>query len=1015
VAGFVVKPVVVDTFEVPGSWMAVASGLAELKICSRKGADGQALGMKFDFKGGRGFVVARKELPRPLSETWEFRFRIRGTVPENCFEFKIVDPSGANVWRWIEEPVKVGRRWREMVVSSNDIQFGWGPAGGGMPTAIGAIEFVISAGTGGAGQLWIDHFHWADTGPLEPAYCVASSGNPQALRTSSTRLAWLSAKDDEQPWVELDFGKSQRLGGMILHWCPGKARDVEVETLEDEIWKPVLQLKGVGRNVRSTPVPLHCNETRHIRLKFEKGAGLNRVEWKGPQFSHSEDEFLHAIAAAAPRGAFPKYWLRKQTLLTPVGSPLGGPRSMMNEEGMVETDVAGPSLEPFLHHNGRLWTWADAGLKQSLEKGWMPLPKVVWDCSSLSLEIAATPWTGEGERGTLVRYSVVNHSSTSHRARLDVAIRPFQTTPPWQHYRDLGGKSPIHNLDFQNDRCVINQSRVVLALDRPSHIGAQPFVADLLTNVLEKGIPADIGVTDPLGWAEGVFSFDLDLAPGETLVRRVLIPFKPSTDLTSKAAGSGPPPTRQWVEALGNVIFDVPPAWDDASRAWFTTAAHILTNKNGPALHPGPRRYDRAWIRDGVVMGGALVRAGATDAFVDFIKWYAPYLRKDGFVPCCVDENGPDWLIEHDSQGQWLYGISECHRFGAGDRFALDLWDSVMRCVAHTHDLRERRPDAGYDLPDKRPFRGLLPESASHEGYLAHPVHSYWDDFWAIRGLRDIGRLADRLERPRKDRMAIHGLADAFTESVSKSLRATMELRKIPYIPGSVEWADFDPSATAVAVMLLDGLGILPEDGLKDTFDRYLEGFRKKVSGETAWTNYSAYEMRIVSALVRLGRREDAHELLRFLLDDRRPREWNQWPEITWKDPHSPGHFGDLPHSWIGAEYVFGFASLFAYERPADETLVIAAGLPAEWFANGRDNGVTGLATYYGHLTYRLRIRGIKWQLELEPLASPPEGGIEVRLPEAPGISVLRVAGQDCAVPSTGIVRLSPLGRPLDA
>ena len=37
---------------------------------------------------------------------------------------------------------------------------------------------------------------------------------------------------------------------------------------------------------------------------------------------------------------------------------------------------------------------------------------------------------------------------------------------------------------------------------------------------------------------------------------------------------------------------------------------------------------------------------------------------------------------------------------------------------------------------------GLLPESVSHEGYLAQPVHSYWDDFWALRGFKDAAFMA---------------------------------------------------------------------------------------------------------------------------------------------------------------------------------------------------------------------------------------------------------------------------------
>jgi len=45
-----------------------------------------------------------------------------------------------------------------------------------------------------------------------------------------------------------------------------------------------------------------------------------------------------------------------------------------------------------------------------------------------------------------------------------------------------------------------------------------------------------------------------------------------------------------------------------------------------------------------------------------------------------------------------------------------------------------------------------------------------------------------------------------------------------------------------------------------DTFDKYLAGFRERTRGAENWTNYSAYEIRIIGALVRLGRRREAVE-----------------------------------------------------------------------------------------------------------------------------------------------------------
>ena len=118
--------------------------------------------------------------------------------------------------------------------------------------------------------------------------------------------------------------------------------------------------------------------------------------------------------------------------------------------------------------------------------------------------------------------------------------------------------------------------------------------------------------------------------------------------------------------------------------------------------------------------------------------------------------------------------------------------------------------------------------------------------------------------------------------------------------------------------------------------------------------SYTPYEIRIIGALVRLGRRDAAIELLRFFLSDRRPRPWNQWPEISWRDSAAPAHLGDLPHTWIAAEYVLAVRTLFAYERESDESLIIAAGLAPEWL-DGAGVRVNGMPTLYGALSYSLR------------------------------------------------------------
>ncbi len=59
---------------------------------------GGALRIDYDFRGHGGWAAARKEFPRELPENWAIRLRLRGEGPPQTLEFKLLDPSGKNVW-----------------------------------------------------------------------------------------------------------------------------------------------------------------------------------------------------------------------------------------------------------------------------------------------------------------------------------------------------------------------------------------------------------------------------------------------------------------------------------------------------------------------------------------------------------------------------------------------------------------------------------------------------------------------------------------------------------------------------------------------------------------------------------------------------------------------------------------------------------------------------------------------------------------------------------------------------
>ncbi len=88
-----------------------------------------------------------------------------------------------------------------------------------------------------------------------------------------------------------------------------------------------------------------------------------------------------------------------------------------------------------------------------------------------------------------------------------------------------------------------------------------------------------------------------------------------------------------------------------------------------------------------------------------------------------------------------------------------------------------------------------------------------------------------------------------------------------------------------------------------------------------------------------------------------------------------------MPHSWIGAEYILSIRSLFAYEREADQALVIAAGIADDWLDAG-GVVVKDLPTYYGKLSYTLRREdSATLRLMLAGNLAMPTGGIVVKPP----------------------------------
>ncbi len=193
-----------------------------------------------------------------------------------------------------------------------------------------------------------------------------------------------------------------------------------------------------------------------------------------------------------------------------------------------------------------------------------------------------------------------------------------------------------------------------------------------------------------------------------------------------------------------------------------------------------------------------------------------------------------------------------------------------------------------------------------------------------------------------------------------------MQAHNIDYLPGSAELGDFDATSTSIALSPVGEQQLLPPEALLATFERYWKDFAARRT-DKGWDAYTPYEWRNLGTFIRLRWRDRGMELIDFLMNDRRPREWNQWAEVVGREPRKSRFVGDMPHGWVASDYGRSLLDMFAFERPADETLVLMAGVPKAWTEH-EGFAVKNLRTPFGPLSYSLRVEDKQVVLDVEEI-----------------------------------------------
>ncbi|MCB1131762.1 MAG: hypothetical protein KDN05_11570 [Verrucomicrobiae bacterium] len=372
---------------------------------------------------------------------------------------------------------------------------------------------------------------------------------------------------------------------------------------------------------------------------------------------------------------------------------------------------------------------------------------------------------------------------------------------------------------------------------------------------------------------------------------------------------------------------------DERMTFLYDAAVRTLLMLSADEYVPGPYTYRRFWFRDACLMLHPLIALGLTDRAERILSGFPKRQTVTGYFS---SQEG-----EGDSNGQVLWIAARFVRM-TGRPLPDGVDKALRKAVAW---LKQKR------LPDSASggTAGLLPAGFSAE-HLGPNDYYYWDDFWALGGLREMAAVWRKLGESDAASEADH-LADRFESAIRKSIDSIPEARSqggIPAAPGRRMDAGAVGSMVSDYPLQIDPPG---DPRIMRTLDFLMNHsfHRGGFFQDMIHSGINAYlTLDLAQTLLRAGDPRFA-DLVRAVAEVASPT--GQWPEAI--HPNTLGGcMGDGQHGWAAAEWIMMMRNCFVREE--HDALVIGAGLLPEWLEDGAPLEFGPTPTAHGEVTVRL-------------------------------------------------------------
>jgi hypothetical protein len=405
----------------------------------------------------------------------------------------------------------------------------------------------------------------------------------------------------------------------------------------------------------------------------------------------------------------------------------------------------------------------------------------------------------------------------------------------------------------------------------------------------------------------------------------------------------------------------------------------------------------------------------------------------NGFFGGEHEKNDREW----DSNGQALWAIGRFDRV-KGRAFAFGDGMFTPYVIDGARWLRDNRSEFG-----------LLHSgwSAEHIGDKDKP--HFWDDLWAVAGLWEAARLAERIGASEGLRAELWHAYHDVNSCTAESIRWVVDQQRrmghwetfVPTGPADVGRLDstmigavayFHPCRLYMGAKLGEDVDWAMQRTLDTIWGHFIEGGFKH---DAAWNCYGPYlTLQLAHAFLYLGNLERMDLLLRWTRDNagfaevsRAPGAADPWQVVlgAWNEQHCypvatdfarfpayPWYMGDIPHGWACAEFIMLFRDMMFFEadEDADPHVYLVPGLKPEWFDGGGQVRVENARTVFGaQLDFSLAHDSAARRVEID-LSRSHLPGVRYVYPCRFGSGIASVSADGVAVPFAGTEAKLPSG-----